>query len=275
MPAQTTTNTTKTLIAVQRELEVFMGSAPVNNAITTLNHKYSLYANEVPVGYPTLKYFGIGVRGNYNVDDGNLTAPHQVLNTNMDLYTPIPFRVVPVEQDLTPIERSLYRMRVVQLIKGVQYACYYLKVMEVVDSSVKFTKKDPLTGVETDYTIDSSNLTPTPPQPNINGTVTSAVEQINVSVGVRMNVTGAEVTEAVNIFYDGDMRRAKISEFGMYMGQDKVVVAKDHTDTDFTYTEAIFAQLALHHTNNGIDLSPVDSQYTFRARIGKDDIIIA
>ena len=267
-----TSRLSKTLLGVCRELEIFTDRKAANDIETTLNSKYNVFPERTPVQHTTLSYFGIGIGGRFNVNDDNLTAPQPIKTTNMDLYRPIPFRCVPAEQDLTPDERAIYRMRTVETIRGEQYVCYYLKALDYLDEKVRLTETDPVTGSEKEHVLEVSELTPTPPAQTPNG-VEDRIE-VNATVSVGLPITGKEVTEAVNVMFDGDLRRAVISEIGLYAGEDATVSTSDITGSNFTYTEAILAQLVAHYTFNGSDLSRPDSVFNPRLRIGKDDLIV-
>ena len=115
---------------------------------TTLNSKYGIYSNivnefdELPV--PKIMYFGLGLNGFYNVDDGNMSAPYHPAADELDLYEPIPIRCVPVDNDLSSTERANYRMRVEKIFNGARYYCYYLKKITLVDNAVKLTRTNPV-----------------------------------------------------------------------------------------------------------------------------------
>mgnify|MGYP006423484965 CR=1 FL=1 len=267
-----TSRLSKTLLGVCRELEIFTGRQAANDIETTLNSKHNVFPERVPTRHTTLKYFGIGIGGRFNVNDDNLTAPHAIKTTNMDLYRPIPFRCVPVEQDLTPDERVNYRIRALETIRGEQYICYYLKALNFLDNKVVLTETNPVTGNEEQHILDVSELTPTPPATTPNGREDQI--EVNATVSVGLPITGEEVTEAINVMFDGDLRRAVISEIGLYAGEDATVSTTDVSGSSFTYTEAILAQLVAHYTFNGSDLSRPDSVFNPKLKIGKDDLIV-
>ena len=275
MTYQPTEFTVKTLLGVQRSLEAQLPISPINDAQTTLNTKYGVNANTgfTANGKPLLQYVGVGIRGFHNIDDGILSEPNVVLATNMDLYTPLPIRVVPIEQDLSSIERANYRMRVVQTVGGDQYACYYLKKITPASPTVNFTVTDE-DGVESEYVIDYDNMSPEPPDPEIQGVVAASANAINVSSATQILITGAEVHEAINVLYDGNMQYAKLSEIGVYMGEDQTVVAQDYLGDNFNYTEAIFCQLAFHRTWNGTDMSAPDSSYALNYRFSSESLVL-
>lgn len=245
----------KTILGIIRELEAYSGVTPIYDTASTLNAKYGVFNSLVPTSLPTVSYFGIGIGGCYNVSTGNLSQPYPVLKTNMDLYTPIPFRCVPVLQDLTSAEQALYRIRVRKTISGADYFCYYLKTITFNQSTVQVTQTDPVTSLQTPYVLDYANLNPIPPVVSTTGTTTSDSTEVNVSVTSSLPLTGAEVTEVINVLYSGDMRYARISELGLYSGQDRVVSGSDGSGNPINYTEAVLAQLNLQNTFNGDDWS--------------------
>lgn len=263
-----TFRTVDTLLFTQRMMEAMSNIAPTNDPATTLNTKYSVDAGvDFSVGgRPKVQYFGIGINGFHNVEDENLSEPNEVLPTDMDLYTPLPIRCVPFEEDLSDVERANYRMRVVQTYGADQYVLYYLKKFTLLSAAAEFTITDG-DGNESAYVIDPGNLSPTPPDPATQGVINAQANAINVSARAQLLVTAEEIAEAINVIYGGDMRYANISEIGIYMGEDQTRSAVDHTATPFNYTEAIMAQLAVHRTWNGVDMSApgsvMDHTYVF------------
>lgn len=269
-----TTQIGKTILGIERELTAFAGITPVYDTSSTLNAKYNLFKSSLPTSLPAVAYFGIGIGGCYNVSNSNLVQPYPVLQTNMDLYQPIPFRCVPQEQDLTAAERALYRMRVLQTINGSSYWCYYLKPIVFNQTALSVTTTDPTTGLETPYVLNYANLNPTPPVVSSSGTTASQTE-INVSIASTLTVLGSEVTEAINVLYSGDMRYARISEFGMYSGQDQSVSASDGNGNTITYSEAILAQLNTQMTTSGDDFSNSARISNYQIVNGSGDLILA
>lgn len=275
MSYEPTFRTVKTLLGVQRQMESILDISPINDPQTTLNTKYGVKA-DTPLttnGRPKIRYFGVGINGFRNIDDTNLSEPNEVRATNMDLYTPLPIKCVPFEQDLSAVERANYRMRVVTTISGEQYVLYYLKKLNMLDATVSFTQKNS-EGVEEPYTIDYANMSPTPPDPSINGVVNDASQDINVSASAQLLVLGEEIQEAIQVIYGGDMRYAKISEIGLYQGEDQSVTANDFSGTPFNYTEAIMTQLAMHRTWNGTDMSTPSSQLDLLYRFSSDALVL-
>lgn len=234
---------------------------------TTINKKYECFApvqtgdlwqniprdaNNNPVA-PTIGYFGVGIRGFYNItaDDeiSPLSQPYAPKATEMDLYRPIPIRCVPKDYDLSASERAKYRMRTEMVIDGNTYICYWLKVLEF-DSNINIVQIDGA-GNETAYNIEEniSNLTPTPVAPTTPSVITGS-SKVVISANLKCELEGREVLEAINTIYHGDLRRARISEWGIYTGGDAVV-----QNGDLRYTEALYVQLAAKRCTTGVDMS--------------------
>lgn len=226
---------------------------------TTINTKYNVYPNlnDGIKTAPTLKYFGIGINGFYNTGDKIQGSPYQPKAHELDLYEPIPFRCVPIDEDLSTAERAQYRMRVEQTFHGNRYWCYYLKCLEAVDNSAQIVRIDPVTGQESPYDFSSEYLYPKPVVPDVSGVIEGTVTEIVVTKRVRASLTGSEVYEAINVIYEGDLTMAKISEWGIYTGTDQLVQGYDALGLQFSYTEAIYTQLAYKLCNTGTGVHSV------------------
>jgi hypothetical protein len=280
MSTTTTTSLTptsqvgKTILGTIRELTAYAGLTPSYDTAATLNAKYSNNASLVPTALPAVRYFGIGIGGSFNVDTGSLSQAYPVLGTNMDLYTPIPFRCVPVEQDLSSVDRAPYRMRVRQTINGADYYLYYLKLITYSQTTVQLTKTDPVTQLQVPYVLDYTNLRPTKPTVNSSGAVTSSVTEVNASVTSTLALTGAEVAEVINVLYAGDLRYAKISEIGLYFGEDRVVAGTNSAGAAISYTESVLATLSMAYNWLGDDYSNPSRTSGFQIVQGNGDLLL-
>lgn len=234
---------------------------------STLNFKYNCFAptaatsgyNNVPTGIPSIAYFGVGIRGFYNItaDDeiSPLSQPYRPKATELDLYRPIPIRCVPEAYDLKADERVKYRLRTKMTIDGKSYVCYWLKVLEF-GERINIVKIDS-TGAESDYDDsinNAANLTPTPTAPTTPDVITGS-SKVVIAAEVTCEITGEEILEAVNVIYHGDLRRAKISEWGIYSGGDALATFPDAAGNNQNYTEALYVQLAAKRCTTGVDLS--------------------
>jgi hypothetical protein len=219
---------------------------------------------------PAIAYFGIGLRGCYNITStdevGPLSQPFAPKATEMDLYTPIPIRCVPLENDLTGDDVKPYRMRTIQEKDGNLYACYWLKKIEFEESINIKTINAQGESSDFDFNNIGANMTPTPSMPSTPEIVTGSTKVI-VSANVKCIIKGSEVLEAINVLYDGDLRRARISEWGIYTGADKEGCVKPpyqdengNTVSSDIYTEAIYVQLAAKRCTTGVDMSNSSSE---------------
>lgn len=263
----------KTLIGIKRELENFVGVTPTYDISSTLNAKYNVASAVVPTEVPTLAYFGIGIGGTYIDSDSNLVQPYPVLQTNMDMYQPIPFRCVPVTADLSPEEQTVYRMRVRQTINGSDYWCYYLKLIIYDQARVSLTKTDPVSGLLIPYDVNYANLNPTKPT-IVGGVVTPPAVEVNASVIGSLILTGAEVVESINVLFGGNLLYARITEFGFYSGQDQTITASNGSGGTISYTEAILAQLNTGYTFTGDDFSSVSRVTNYQLANGSGSLML-
>lgn len=240
---------TKTLACALYEMQAISNVAPRYLTDTTLNSKYNNFPTTLPSAPPKLAFFGIGVNGFKNLNDQNLQAPFIPSSEDLDLYAPLPFRCVPVGSDLTPTVAANYRMRVRKIINGEAYWCYYLKKIAYVANSVQIISTNLTTGVNTILAdLDPTNLTPTPTVTSAEGN-TTATTKVSVSLTASVQITGAEVIEAINVLYGGNLLKSVISEIGIYTGNDQTATLSDGLGGTFSGHEVMFASLAYHYTS--------------------------
>lgn len=233
------------------------GSIYIPKLNTTLNSLYQVVAGDSPVNVPKLGWFGIGINGHLNINDENKTVARTIKPDNLNLYTHIPFVMVPLDEDKSEY-RIKYRMRRVFTYNSIMYVAYYLKPIELIDSSVRIVRIDPNTQKEIVYELDPANLRPVAPGPQTTGTIGSSSE-IQVNQRLLLPISGSEVAGPVSVLYDGDMARARLSEYGLYTGEEKSVVGYDSNNTPFQYTEVVCAQLSYHTCTSGMDGSQASS----------------
>ena len=121
---------------------------------------------------------------------------------------------------------------------------------------------DPSSGAQSDYTIDVSNLSPTPPTADSNGVITDVADAISIKLPAQAIITGEELYEAVGFTNGGDTRYAVVSEIGFISASNETVSAQDSSGNPFSYTEAIAAKLVEHITEIGNMVSTVDGTIT-------------
>jgi len=248
-----------------------LGMTYIPNPNITLNKKYSIAEDEeVPVGYPTIHAFGIGIEGEYNIDTDQGSEAYDPSADELDLYTPIPFRIVPVDEDLISSERAMYRLREKRNINGIEYFLYWLKLIE--KSNVVTLSKTTSDGSTVPFTIDPVQLYPEPTKAPSSGGV-ALTETINAKFDCILRVTGAEVLEVINIMFN-DLRKCKISEFGIYSGIEKTVIGLTATPSTIEYTELLDTKLVNKTCCQSIPLNTMEAVEARKVSIGSHKSLI-
>ena len=266
---------TTTILGVLNQFHAFTNLVYPEMHETTLNYKYNVLINgyESPKYAPTLKYFGIGTRGYQNIDLQQSALPYPGDARCMDLYGPLPIRCVRLTDldDVLPLqERAKYRMMQIKNVDGVDYACFYLKLIEF--NSVPHILKKNADGTTEEYPLSPDTwLSPVPPDLNqIGGSINTNINRIIVRVTGTCRIDHDEIMEAVKVLHSGDMDYARISEIGYYTGYD-VRYYTDGTpgqihdlddlpdggasiDENIIRYEAAYVQLAKHHCFRGSEL---------------------
>ena len=253
-----------TVLGMLNQFNAFCNLSYLEDKNTTLNAKYNVNPSVGPSSIPTLNYFGIGIGGYKNTDIITGARAYQPKATNMDLYIPIPIRMVPVEEDLTAAERVKYRLKVQVSVGGQSYYQYWLKKIIFDPNHVRLIQKL-ANGVESNYILNPEFLSPEPPELTTGGVIDTNENRVIVAATGVCEITGTEVLEAVNLLYGGDLNYARISEFGFYTGEDRPVNASgviQPIDGVGVATEAVYVQLAKHRCTLGSDMS--DSGTIFR-----------
>jgi hypothetical protein len=242
----------KTLVCAYNDLNQLVSSAPTYDLSLTLNTKYNVLPNVSPASgkVTKLNYFGIGIQGYKNTDNNQGSAPYSPSPADMDLYSPIPFRVVPTTNDLDSTTRANYRLRVKKTINGIDYWCYYLKCIAST-TGVELIETNLSTSVDTIITsFDASNLTPTPTTTSTTSSVSYSKQRV-VRADQALTLLGSEAIEACTILYGDATIASRVSEIGLYSGLDTPNTGSDNV----SYTEVIAAQLAYKRCSTALDLS--------------------
>ena len=218
---------------------------------SSLNQKFDLFPNEIfnSGETPTVKYITIGNGGHtasMGVDGLPLINPVPHSPRHAALYNHLPFIIREVTEDLTPAERLLYRLRVPRTIDGVNYMCYYAKVLDLSMVEPKIELRNNTNGIitATDFTPSLADLNPVKPVIPVNGNITSTGNYLasTAKIGFVMNET--EITEllnACNVIYGSD-NYAFISEIGLCSGVDRSLMG-NFGGPPSAYTEAVGVQI--------------------------------
>lgn len=218
---------------------------------STLNQKFDLFPNEIfnSGETPTVKYLTIGNGGHtasMGVDGLPLINPVPHSPRHAALYNHLPFIIREVGEDLTPGERLLYRLRVPRTIDGVNYMCYYAKVLDLSMVEPKIELRNNTDGIitATDFTPSLADLNPVKPVIPVNGNITSTGNYLASTAKIEFVMNEAEITEllnACNIIYGSD-NYAFISEIGLCSGVDRTLMG-NFGGPPSAYTEAVGVQI--------------------------------
>lgn len=258
---QQVVNVTRTAIGALLQTVKFFG-LPNKLALkpnTTLNQKFNVQSGVAPADTQTLnfKYLVIGNQGHYTVraDDGSDetdVVPHRTNHNG--LYNHIPFVLREVGDDLTPLEKEKYCLRIPQTIKGKNYIAYYgyrINLGAVVPQVLEVTI---INGIETTkpYVFKLEDLNPVKPVIANTGTVVGSNQFISASAIVEVKLTKEDIAEIVNAhrIRTGSTRSPVISEIGLVTGVDKIVPGSTGSAGSIDYNEVIGAQISVHVSTN-------------------------
>jgi len=219
----------------------------------SLNEKFGIAESEIqPAGYPDLGYLHIGVNGTGHVADGSGTSlPIRYAHyaDHASLFRAIPFVMRPVANDLSPAERSRYRLRVKQTYNSIEYWCYYLLKIDFEAGLPSIFARD-TDGNETAFTPSAAMQNP--------ARVHSPTDQAaplseNVLITESYFDISLDSTDISNLRDVGDIilgqENFTIDEIGVVSAYD----VAGFTNEGASYTEVVTAEIMYHMET----LSPV------------------
>jgi len=255
VPAQVTTNTS---------IGNLLGKCIITNQpitipeFTTLNEKWSILAKE-SLGKKKsrdfeLKYFTVGVRGSNSTgtDSRGVTKlkvnQHQPIDA--DLFTAVPFICRPLTNPLDNVNRSKYRLRVVEERNGIMYEFWWIKLVNFDNYNPIENKitRDPVTGQEKANPLihRKADLFDTQPVDfTSTGNTPTSNEYANSSAILDCSLDAndlRELQQACKIYFN-DASYASINEVGVLYGIDVTHQGAVSGGATFRYTEV---QSAIH-----------------------------
>jgi hypothetical protein len=222
---------------------------------TTLNEKFNIKSNVKLTKdvYPTIKYFALGVGGSEvatGIDAYNFSK-HK--STDAALFEHIPFVMRTVDEDLLPIEKAKYRFRKTEIINGVEYICYYLKVIDTKSMSQGFYIVSVNEGSASLSVFDTNTdefLNPIPRDPSKGMTDLNNTKYISAVANLKFSLYKnelEEINEILKIRY-GESHTKGLTEIGICSGVDM--------DIETGYKEATCAQV-IYHTEVDINTASI------------------
>lgn len=245
-------NSQRTLYNVDLYLNIMLRKDYKVIPNTSLNEKFDILSRvTVPSGvYPTLKYWAIGTGGNNVIE--NTTGFSYSEHTPLDgaLFNHVPFIMRPVTDDLSALEKANYRMRKVEIINDIEYACYYLKIIPNVNLTSDFYKivtrqmpdghKDSML-----YLVDMNDpaiLNPTPRDRRVDIETIDSTIALTKLAKLEFNLSEVELEELKKVYELRKIERGQITELAACTGID---------NDSLGYTEATCTQVAFFF---GVDL---------------------
>lgn len=195
---------------------------------STLNQKLGILngaTNKTPTGYyPIPQYLGIG-RGGLQFTTGRARRLEHEIDDAV-FFDQIPFIARPANADLSPADRSKYRLRQYKEVNGVGYFFYYLLKIDLSTGTKNYEviTKDQQTGAinTRPYTPTPSLQNPTPIVLTNNTTINASGESISISSKVPVTLGAQDIQEIMNVFtiLDGNTDNANLSEFAICSGHE-------------------------------------------------------
>jgi len=170
-------------------------------------------------------------------------------NYETKLYEPIPFRMVPVTNDLSAEDQEKYRLRKILTVNNIDYAAYYAKKFEPGTMILEYNGAE-YTPIESDTTpVDENDTT----HRLSGGSVLAYIE-------FYLNIEADECKEYFKI-YNGSLSGASMSEVGL-------VYAADLPNTlDSNRNELAAAEMLAKITSESVSLSSEGNSRIIEYRI--------
>lgn len=175
----------------------------VDNSI--MNKQLGILPDELPTQIPWTQYVTIGIGGlGARYFDNNTRAeiwpmPHSVKDTGM--YRQVPFVMRAVGEDLTSVEAQRFRLRTIETVDGVQYACYYARKLDTSVTNARLEYRQIVDGqiISTPWEPSPSDQHPVPPVVNPGQVLETGDDYIAATAKSAFVFTPWDVTELVNV----------------------------------------------------------------------------
>lgn len=223
----------------------------------TINERYNVHHNTVVPSTAELRYnwFCVGIGGTDTIKNtGGLSKriENPMRTEDSGLYTPTPFLVRPIANDLTPSERLAMGLSGRYKVTGagnVELWGYFLKkfvVPNVMPKAKKLTVVDGVTTIE-DLVTTSTNNAPIPPLIPVGQANSTNGIFFSPSLPLDLSLTDAEYSEyqaATETIY-GETGYGYISEAGIVAGYEATVPLLNAAlePISGTYTEVLRATI--------------------------------
>lgn len=244
-------NTVRSVYGAALQTSQLLGLPVPIRENTTLNQKFNINKDIAVASTDNIamRYATIGNGGHKMiVGANNIPYPKAIQHTprHAGLYNHLPFVLRRPSEDLTPQQRQAYRLRRLETHDNTVYVAYYLKVLDLSNTStqleLRHVENNATTSTEFQATL--ADLTPEPPAIDPNGVLTTTGDYIAATAKVPFIMLENDVDELLNVanVIYGDPNYAIISEIGLCAGADRIVTG-DFNGVATSYTDAIGVQI--------------------------------
>lgn len=265
------TNVVRTAIASLMQTGQYIGLNVPKLPNSTLNQKLDIHQDiELAASdVPSVRYIAIGNGGHGFITGANGRVKWKALHhraRHTALYNQLPFVLRRLDDDLSPTERLRYRLRRIETHNGIQYAAYYLRVLDVSTTDVMAELRHVEDGVTTStpWSPTLEDMNPTPPALIAGEAVTTTGDYISSTAKIPFVMSPSDVQEFVNAvkIIEGDDGYAVISEVATVSGVDRAVIG-NIGGANQSYTDAIYTQVTsfistawvMEYQTDGVELT--------------------
>lgn len=244
-------NVVRTAVAGYIQSGQYVGLALPALPNSTLNQKLGIHADKdiTTADRSEVRYLTIGNKGHgFTIGANGLVkweAKHHTPR-HTGLYNQLPFVLRLADDDLSPAQRSRYRLRRLEEHGGLQYVGYYARVLDVSDVAPSIELRTVVDGLTTSspYLPTLDDLNPIPPVLVAGQAVTTSGDYIASTTKIPFVMSSDDIREFVDackIIYGSD-GYAVISEMATVAGVDRVVQGSIQGQLQ-DYTDVIRAQV--------------------------------
>lgn len=172
---------------------------------SVMNDILGILPNDRPAGTPWTRYAAIGIGGlatkfyDNNTRAESYPLPHEPTHTG--LYKQVPWVIRPVQQDLTTQERKPFRLRTLQDIDGVKYAVYWIRELDLQNTTVRTEYRRIENGQITSDPWEPSQADqfPKPPVIGQGEVLVTGDDYVAATAKTSLKLTSWDMTELVNV----------------------------------------------------------------------------
>lgn len=170
-----------------------------------MNKQLGVLPDELPDQTPWTQYATIGIGGlvtryyDNNTRAETMPQPHEPRHTG--LYKQVPFVMRHLNEDLETAERARFRLRVVQEVDGVKYACYYARALDLRQTRALLEYRQIVDGqiVSMPWEPSPEDQHPRPTAVNPGQVLVTGDDYIASTAKNAFKLTASDMTELVNV----------------------------------------------------------------------------